>query len=362
MPFITIVRNTDVILSEDMKYNIPYLYKKPIVKVPMWNGNRNGYDIYEIPQPIRIDIQYEVRLFSTRLRELNEFNKIVLTEFSSAQAYSDVNGHYIPITLTDIDDEHEINDINKKRFYVQKYNFTQHGFLLDEDEFQIKPAVTRTLLNYKFLGERNKKGKPSVLVNKFNDGNVEIVIEFFIGSPFNVSFIADGNYTIKGINNKNIDNYIITKNSNIVYPTFSVTTGDLIEISVNQLNSEENSIITLFGSYDINTGMDNLITDPSTEIQTFVFEKRTTYDLLFEPNTVELIFTNQHEGILHSVTKIKNDITSYSIYKNNVLVTLPTAVNIGDIIKTTIMRIDVSSPSYLTMIQVFNNTTVTVQG
>ena len=48
MPFITIVRNTNVNLNDQMKYNIPYLYKKSVLKVPVWNGNRNGYDIYEI--------------------------------------------------------------------------------------------------------------------------------------------------------------------------------------------------------------------------------------------------------------------------------------------------------------------------
>jgi hypothetical protein len=147
MPFISIVRNTNINLNEQMKYNIPHLYKKDAIKIPVWNGNRNGYDIYEIPQPIRIDILYEVRLFSTRLRELNEFNKIVLTEFSSSQAYTTINGHYIPITLNGVDDEHEISDINKKRFYVQKYNFNLHGLLLDENNFVIKPAITRTIIN-----------------------------------------------------------------------------------------------------------------------------------------------------------------------------------------------------------------------
>jgi hypothetical protein len=68
MPFITIVRNTNINLNEKMKYNIPYLFKKDFLRVPVWNGNRNGYDIYEIPQPIHVDAQYEVRLFSTRLK------------------------------------------------------------------------------------------------------------------------------------------------------------------------------------------------------------------------------------------------------------------------------------------------------
>jgi hypothetical protein len=227
MPFITIVRNTDVVLSDNMKYNIPYLYKKSILKVPVWNGNRNGYDVYEIPQPIHVDVQYEVRLFSSRLRELNEFNKIVLTEFSSNQAYTDVNGHYVPITLDGIDDEHEISDINKKRFYVQKYNFNLHGFLLDEEEFIIKPAVSRILTNYKFLGQKRGKKTQNVSVNKFNDGHLEIFIEFFVDSPLNVSFVVDGEYTINGVVADNTSFYEIKKNGVSVTPTFNLVQGDM---------------------------------------------------------------------------------------------------------------------------------------
>jgi len=363
MPFITIVRNTDVVLSDNMKYNIPYLYKKPVLTVPVWNGNRNGYDIYEIPQPIHVDVKYDVRLFSTRLRELNEFNKIVLTEFSSNQAYTDVNGHYIPITLESVDDEHEINDINKKRFYVQKYNFNLHGFLLDEEEFNIKPAVTRTLLSYKFLGgRRNKKGTPNIVVNKGNDGHLEINIEFFVGSPLNVSFAADGQYTINGIVTDNVSSYEILKNGVSVSPTFNMTSGDVIEITVSQTNDSANSNFNLLGTYNSDMDINNFITDPSTNVAGYYFEKKTTYDLLYNPNTTELSFTNLYPGVLKEVTNVKSDITSYSVYKNNNLITLPNDVAVNDTIKVIISRTDINQPSNLSVIQVFNNSTISING
>ena len=362
MPFITIVRNTDVVLSDNMKHNIPYLYKKPVLKVPVWNGNRNGYDIYEIPQPIHIDVQYEVRLFSSRLRELNEFNKIVLTEFSSNQAYTDINGHYVPITLESVDDEHEINDINKKRFYVQKYNFILHGFLLDEEEFNIKPAVSRILTNYKFLGEKRGRKTKKISVNKFNDGHLEIFIEFFVDSPLNVSFVVDGEYTINGVVTDNTTFYEIKKNGVSVTPTFNLVQGDIVEITILQSSSSVNSSITLLGTYNANLGAENFIVDADTSLASYYFEKKTVYDLLYEPNTTELIFTNLYPGILKEITNVKNDITSYSVYKNNNLVTLPVSVNANDTIKVTIVRTDVSQPSHLSIIQIFNNSTITING
>jgi len=148
MPFITIVRNTNVKLNDQMKYNIPYLHKKSVVSIPVWNGNRNGYDIYEIPQPIRIDITYSVTIFVSRIRELNRFNKIVLTKFSSNQAYTNVNGHYIPIRMNGVSSDKQI-DINTKKFYKQTYTLIEEGFLLDENNFVIKPVIDRTIINYK---------------------------------------------------------------------------------------------------------------------------------------------------------------------------------------------------------------------
>jgi hypothetical protein len=362
MPFITIVRNTDVVLSDNMKYNIPYLYKKSILKVPVWNGNRNGYDIYEIPQPIHVDVSYEVRLFSTRLRELNEFNKIVLTEFSSNQAYTDVNGHYIPITLDSVDDEHEINDINKKRFYVQKYNFNLHGFLLDEEEFVIKPAVSRVLTNYKFLGQKRSKKTQNISVNRFNDGHLEIFIDFFVDSPLNVSFVVDGEYTINGVVSDNTSFYEIKKNGVSVTPTFNLVQGDIVEITVLQSNSSVNSSITLLGTYNANLNAENFIVDADTTLASYYFEKKTVYDLLYNSNTTELSFTNLYPGILKEITNVKNDITSYSVYVNNNLVTLPISVNANDTIKVTIIRIDILQPSNLSIIQIFNNSSITING
>ena len=345
-----------------MKYNIPYLHKKPILKVPVWNGNRNGYDIYEIPQPIHVDVQYEVRLFSSRLRELNEFNKIVLTEFSSNQAYTDVNGHYVPITLDGIDDEHEISDINKKRFYVQKYNFNLHGFLLDEEEFTIKPAVSRILTNYKFLGQKRTKKTQNVSVNRFNDGHLEIFIEFFVDSPLNVSFVVDGEYTINGVVADNTSFYEIKKNGVSVTPTFNLVQGDIVEITVSQTNSSVNSSVTLLGTYNANLGAENFITDVDTSLAGYYFEKKTIYNLMYDSNTTELTFNNLYPGMLKEVTNVKSDITSYSIYKNNSLVTLPVSVDANDQIKVSIVRTDVTQSSYLSIIQIFNNSAITING
>ena len=106
-------------------------------------------DVYTIPQPVPVDITYDVKIVSNRMRELNIFNRKVMQKFSSRQAYTFVKGHYIPIILSSLSDESVI-DTEDRRYYQQNYQFQLQGFLIDEEEFEVKPAITRNLLFFDF--------------------------------------------------------------------------------------------------------------------------------------------------------------------------------------------------------------------
>jgi len=81
IPFITIVRQPDVQVgtNQNSLWNIP---GKPLythVKVPTWNGNRVGMSLYKIPQPTSVGINYDVRLFTSKMRDLNKFSiKVIM--------------------------------------------------------------------------------------------------------------------------------------------------------------------------------------------------------------------------------------------------------------------------------------------
>ena len=34
-------------------------------------------------------------------------------------------------------------DIDKRKYYIQNYDFTMLGYLIDEEEFEVKPAIQR---------------------------------------------------------------------------------------------------------------------------------------------------------------------------------------------------------------------------
>ena len=157
-PFITVVRVPEVKYGTNpaLLYNIPNRKQYFYAKVPTWDGQRQGMDIYKIPQPVPVDISFTVKIMCNRMRELNEFNKNVLEMFASRQAYTTIKGHYIPIIAGAISDE-SVMDIEKRKYYIQSYEFTMLGFLIDENEFEVSPAITRVLQVVEFEKEPRKK-------------------------------------------------------------------------------------------------------------------------------------------------------------------------------------------------------------
>ncbi len=151
LPFIVVVRKPDVQYGTNpaLQYTIPDRKQFHYAKVPTWDGNRKGYDIYTIPQPVPVDITYDVKIICNRMRELNQFNRVALQKFTSRQAYTFVKGHYIPIVMNSIGDESKI-DTEERRYYQQNYQFQLQGFLLDEEEFEVKPAISRSLVMFGF--------------------------------------------------------------------------------------------------------------------------------------------------------------------------------------------------------------------
>ena len=144
LPFIATVRMPEVKYGtfQGGAANIPNRRQFFYYTVPTWDGQRKGADVYKIPQPIPVDITFNIKLFCNRMRELNEFNKIVMQTFTSKQAYTQIKGHYIPITLDSVADE-SAKDLEKRKYYIANYTFVMKGLLIDEEEFQISPAITR---------------------------------------------------------------------------------------------------------------------------------------------------------------------------------------------------------------------------
>jgi len=148
IPFITIVRKPDIQQGENQSglWNIPGNRTYTYMKVPTWDGIRKGIDLYKIPQPTPINLNYEVRLFTNRMKDLNKFNRKIQRAFQSRQCYINVNGHPIPLHLESIGDESNIDDFENRRFYVQLFEMKLLGYILDEEDFEVVPTINRAMV------------------------------------------------------------------------------------------------------------------------------------------------------------------------------------------------------------------------
>ncbi|MGA0845529.1 MAG: hypothetical protein ACO3RV_03240, partial [Luteolibacter sp.] len=200
-----------------------------------------GADIYKIPQPIPVDITYNVKIFCTKMRHLNEFNKLVLQKFTSRQAYTFVKGHYIPIILNNVSDE-SVSDIEKRKYYIQNYEFLMMGFLIDENEFEVLPAITRALTLFEVetgIKSRRAKKEPK------NPENFEIDILFRSGID---SLSEKYPYTIDltFMKSKNIRQYSIYINNDFIgddLTSVNINTNDVIKIDVVKGDSSLDAVL-----------------------------------------------------------------------------------------------------------------------
>ena len=242
-PFITVIRTPEVKYGNNpaVMYNIPNRKLYYYAKVPTWDGQRHGMDIYKIPQPVPVDIKYTVVIVCNRMRELNKFNQIVLEKFSSRQSYQTIKGHYIPIVNDDVIDE-SILDLEKRKVYIQKYTFTMMGFLIDEDQFEVQPAVTRIFQIYE-TESKIKKRKPKKEVP--NSPQTATFVYSDIDTEKEETFYYTVN--MRFMDSKNVDSYSVFINGDYYGDdvlVILVNNGDVIKITIIKDNpSEQSSIV-----------------------------------------------------------------------------------------------------------------------
>jgi hypothetical protein len=235
-PFITVVRSPEVKFGTNpaLLYTIPNRKQFYYASVPTWNGNEQGMDIYTIPQPIPVDINYSVKIICNRMRELNELNKVVMQKFSSRQAYTFIKGQYVPIILNNISDESQMS-IESRKYYVQNYDFTMLGYLIDEEEFEVKPAIARvallTELDTSSFGRRRKQTpeNPDEFLSNF----------YYVVGNNTLSDVVAYTANLTWVDSTNVVSYDVYINGDY-YGTdvqkIQITTNDILLITVVKTN------------------------------------------------------------------------------------------------------------------------------
>jgi hypothetical protein len=241
-PFITLVRSPEVKYGTNpsLQYTIPNRKQFYYASVPTWNGNVAGMDIYTIPQPVPVDIKYSLKIVCNRMRELNQLNKVILQTFSSRQAYRFIKGQYVPIILDNISDESQLS-LESRKYFVQNYEFTMLGYLIDEEEFEVKPAIQRVFQVFELEESTNKRQKSI----ENNPNKFETKFLFVIGNE-SLSDVVDYTVNASWVLSKNITSFDLYINDNY-YGTdvlnFQLNTNDVIRIDIIKEDVNEESLI-----------------------------------------------------------------------------------------------------------------------
>ena len=243
-PFITVVRQPEVKFGTNpsLQYTIPNRKQFYYASVPTWNGNEQGMDIYTIPQPVPVDINYSVKIICNRMRELNQLNKIIMQKFSSRQAYTFIKGQYVPIILNTVSDDSQMT-IDARKYYIQNYDFTMLGYLIDEEEFEVKPAIARVTQLFEIDTSTRKQKRKKY---PENPDNFEMNFLFITGNTVlseRIDFTANMNL----VSSNNIDTFDVYINGDFYgsdIQTIQITTNDILRIeATKEDNTKEANIL-----------------------------------------------------------------------------------------------------------------------
>jgi hypothetical protein len=243
LPFIATVRMPEVKYGtfQGGAANIPNRRQFFYYTVPTWDGQRKGATVYKIPQPIPVDITFNVKLFCNRMRELNDFNKVVMQTFTSKQAYTQIKGHYIPITLESVGDE-SAKDLEKRKYYIANYTFIMKGLLIDEEEFQISPAISRQVTMFEV--DTKTRGR-RVTPQPPRPNNFDLNLTFVSGVT-QLSEVYRYTVDLKIGEMNNVSSYSVYINGNYVgnnLTTIQITDGDTFLITVTKIDNTKSATI-----------------------------------------------------------------------------------------------------------------------
>jgi hypothetical protein len=243
LPFIATVRMPEVKYGtfQGGAANIPNRRQFFYYTVPTWDGQRKGANVYKIPQPIPVDITFNVKLFCNRMRELNEFNKVVMQTFTSKQAYTQIKGHYIPIVMDSVGDE-SAKELEKRKYYIANYTFVMKGLLIDEAEFQISPAISRQVTMFEVDTKRGgRRVNPQPPRPNSFDYNL-----IFVNGVTQLSEVIRYTVDLKVGEIDNVSSYSVYINGNYVgddLTTIQITDGDTFLITVVKIDNTQSATI-----------------------------------------------------------------------------------------------------------------------
>ena len=131
-----------------VKHRIPQPHMFRYHNVPIMDEGQVIFLQFRMPQPVNVDMIYEVALFTKYRVDVNSYDEQVLKNFASHQGFVWINGSPMPLLFEGFAEANPIENIDGDRFFVSKYALKILGFIQDEDEFEIVKTIRKTRVGY----------------------------------------------------------------------------------------------------------------------------------------------------------------------------------------------------------------------
>ena len=140
------------------KWRIPQPRNFRYLDVPILDDGQVINIRYKIPEPVNIDLLYEIRLFTKYRVDFNKYDEIMNHAYASRQSYIWIKGTPIPTIFESREEANSIENIDGDKFYVGIYNIRAMTMTQDEKEFDIVKTSRLPKLAYDLV-TKPKEGK-----------------------------------------------------------------------------------------------------------------------------------------------------------------------------------------------------------
>lgn len=223
-------------------YNIPgdRFYKIKSVNAIDESGKRYRLD-YKMKLPTPVDLIYKVSVMTNKYTAINEFNETINRIFNARQAYICPNGHYMPLTLENINDESEYN-IEDRQFFSQSITIKVKGYIIKQEDLRVEENPATSLIC--FEGDTAKRKKNTIELSEYDPCYVEE--DKYYKKPIDID-IDLGVYPCKGKSKFTMDeDFILT---GISIKEFSNIYQENIKLYINDVLITNNLLKDAFEGY-----------------------------------------------------------------------------------------------------------------
>ena len=220
-----------------------------LIRDVLEDNGEEVYEIYSMGQPFAVDLTYRISIITDLFENINAFNQKINDLFKARQCYIRPNGHFLPVTLEDINDNTEYT-ISERKFYNQTVTVKVMAYIISEDDFKIEKKPKRIKL---FMQGDVRRPKPEINIDEFfNDkiGHTEIELTIdFQAFHTKTNFDIDTDFIAERTELYNVRNYRLSVNDTPYYTDkgFTLKNGDNIKIFINHLDPNEMAQLKFIG-------------------------------------------------------------------------------------------------------------------